>query len=252
MTPAGNDVASSGAAPRPGPEPITVLAGVNGAGKSSIFGEALRLRGEDFFNPDAYARELRAADPTLDVASANARAWEVGRAALARAIERREGFAFETTLGGRTITDLLHTAAQRGRDVEIFHVGLDSAERHIARVQARVARGGHDIPEARIRARYTDSRENLAALMPRLTLLAVFDNSAEADPDAGVAPEPRRLFVLERGRLLEMVPPAEMPAWAKPLATVALKLEQAHRAAGVRPALAPSVPGNPSSGPGGP
>ena len=50
---------------------------------------------------------------------------------------------------------------------------------------ARVRRGGHDIPEADIRRRYTSSQINLIRLMPRLTVLAVFDNSAQADPAVG-------------------------------------------------------------------
>src|SRR2546422_5178074 len=50
-------------------------------------------------------------------------------------------------------------------------VGLSSAELHIARVRARVAKGGHDIPEPRIRDRYDRSRLNLIHLMARLTEL---------------------------------------------------------------------------------
>jgi len=43
--------AKSGKVPRHAPT-LTVLAGVNGAGKSSIGGEALRASGAEYFNPD--------------------------------------------------------------------------------------------------------------------------------------------------------------------------------------------------------
>jgi predicted ABC-type ATPase len=44
---------------------IYVLAGVNGAGKSSIGGAAFRERGSDYYNPDEAAREIREAHPEL-------------------------------------------------------------------------------------------------------------------------------------------------------------------------------------------
>lgn len=65
-------------------------------------------------------------------------------------------------------------------------VGLDLPERHIARVAARVARGGHDIPEGMIRARYDSSRKNLLRLMPVLDNLAV----SEFDPAPVCPPNP--------------------------------------------------------------
>jgi len=52
---------------------------------------------------------------------------------------------------------LLAAALSAGIEVRIWHVGLASAELHIARVRARVAKGGHDIPEALIRDRYDRS-----------------------------------------------------------------------------------------------
>jgi len=76
---------------------------------------------------------------------------------------------------------------------------------HMARVRSRVARGGHDIPEEKIRQRYDQSRINLIELMPRLTELRVFDNSFDADPHAGHAPQPNLILHLAKGEILEMV-----------------------------------------------
>jgi len=55
----------------------------------------------------------------------------------------------------------------------MWYVGLEDPERNVARVAARVARGGHAIPEETIRARYPRSLENLIGLLPRLTALRV-------------------------------------------------------------------------------
>jgi predicted ABC-type ATPase len=42
---------------------IYVLAGVNGAGKSSIGGAAIRENGAEYFNPDEAARRIADANP---------------------------------------------------------------------------------------------------------------------------------------------------------------------------------------------
>ena len=201
---------------------LYVLAGTNGCGKSSIAGAMFRASGVDYFNPDEAAAAIRAANPGVSVHDANSAAWHEGKRLLERAIDEDGDFAFETTLGGTTITSLLAGAMQRGREVYVWYAGLASVELHLERVRRRVARGGHDIPEAEIRKRYDTSRLNLIALMPGLAGLRVYDNSAEADPATGEAPEPVLLLHVERGKLVAQAPLDEIPAWAKPILQVAL------------------------------
>lgn len=150
-------------------------------------------------------------------------AWHEGKRLLERAIAERLDFAFETTLGGHTISALLQKALAAGIEVRIWFVGLSSPELHMARVRSRVARGGHDIPDEKILERYDRSRINLIELMPRLTELRVFDNSFEADPHAGRAPRPTLILHLAKGKIEEMVDLAETPQWAKALVAAAVK-----------------------------
>ena len=201
-----------------------MLAGTNGAGKSSIAGAMLRQAGADYFNPDDAARLIRSASPGTSQEEANAAAWQQGKRLLERAIAERCDFAFETTLGGRTITRLLERALSSGIEVRVWYVGLDTPERHIARVRARVALGGHDIPEARVRDRFDTSRLNLIRLLPRLTELVVYDNSAEADPGSGAAPEPLLVLRWARGRITEACALPLTPGWAKPVLAAAMAL----------------------------
>jgi predicted ABC-type ATPase len=145
---------------------IWVLAGTNGAGKSSVAGAILRRSGGDYFNPDEVAQRLRSADSLLTQRQANAAAWAAGVRMLDEAIhERREHF-FETTLGGETIAGMLELAFDQGFEVRIWYVGLVSPELHLARIAARVARGGHHIPEADVRRRYDAGRRNLVRRRP--------------------------------------------------------------------------------------
>lgn len=202
---------------------IYVLAGTNGAGKSSIAGAMLLRQRVEYFNPDEAARRILAANPGISQTQANGAAWHEGKRLLERAIAERLDFAFETTLGGRTITALLERAASRGFEVRIWYVGLNGPELHIARVRARVVKGGHDIPEPRIRERYDASRLNLIRLLPSLSELWVYDNSKDADPDAGVAPEPRLVLHVRHGAVVGPRDLALTPEWAKAIVAAVMK-----------------------------
>lgn len=201
---------------------LYVLAGVNGAGKSSIGGYLLTQAGLTWFNPDTFARELMAATG-CDQSEANAAAWQEGVRRLDEAVAQSRQHAFETTLGGRTIPARIKAAAQ-SHDVMVWFCGLLSPELHITRVKARVRVGGHDIPEAKIRERYPMALENLIALMPYLAYLQVYDNSVEAAPGEAI-PDPVLVAEMESGRL---VWPTDLeslqctPEWAKPLLEAAL------------------------------
>ncbi|ASW90421.1 ZTL protein [Mycobacterium marseillense] len=206
------------------PAQIHVLAGVNGAGKSSVVGATIRDKGGQYYNPDEAAREIIAAKPGLGQAEANAAAWEQGRRLLQRAIDEGLDFTFETTLGGNTMPALLAEAAKRGLQVHVFYVGLDSADTCIERVRQRVRAGGHDISDADIRRRYRHSLINLVKLLPVLTGLRVYDNSASADPAIGQAPRPVLVLHMDRGRIVGPPDLSSTPAWAKPVVAAALDL----------------------------
>jgi len=203
---------------------IDVLAGTNGAGKSSIGGAIIRQNGANYFNPDEAARSLMARDLGLTQAQANSEAWQQGKRLLERAIDERLDFAFETTLGGNTISGLLAKAISVGIDVRIWYAGLESPELHIARVKARVAKGGHPIPDKDIYRRYERSRENLIELLPGLTALRIFDNTHDADPKTGTAPKPVLVLHMEGGRIVAPSDLGATPEWAKPIVAAAMKV----------------------------
>ena len=209
-----------------------MLAGCNGAGKSSIGGAALRASGAPYFNPDEAARAIVSANAgrsaPITQEQANSAAWTQGKRLLERALREHLDFAFETTLGGRTITELLLQAGRERHSVHIWFAGLANVELHLERVRRRVARGGHDIPEAKVRERYARSRENLIRLLPGLSFVRVYDNSAEADPAMGAQPSPVLLVEMQRRRIVH---PRNLrslltatPHWAKPIGNAALKL----------------------------
>lgn len=216
------------------PQPVLfVLAGVNGAGKSSVGGQALLDAGLDWFNPDRFAREL-IASTGQDPSSANAEAWAEGMRRLDEALGSGRNYAFETTLGGRTVASRLR-AATATHQLHILFFGLASAEQHLARVRARVAAGGHDIPPDLIRARYRQAQLNLVKLLPVVTHLQIYDNSAEAAND-GTIPDPLLVLDFHRGRVRhpradDAAGLAATPPWARALVEAALEVSQRSEAA---------------------
>jgi predicted ABC-type ATPase len=204
---------------------LYVLAGVNGAGKSSIGGHLLERVGLTWFNPDAFARDLmRATGCTQE--EANADAWQESIRRLDHAMATGTTHAFETTLGGRTVAAKIREATNT-HDVIVWFCGLATPEQHIRRVAARVRAGGHDIPESRIRERYPRALLNVVELMPHLTSLRVYDNSAEVGHGEAV-PDP--FLVLDMADGVLVFPAADSvkvlgrtPNWAKALVEAAFR-----------------------------
>jgi predicted ABC-type ATPase len=206
---------------------LYVLAGVNGAGKSSIGGHLLERDGLTWFNPDTFARELMATTG-CDQGMANAHAWRESMRRVDAAIAKGLNHAFETTLGGKSVAAKI-LEATKTHDVLIWFCGLSSPDLHIARVEARVAAGGHPIPEEKIRERYPNAQLNLIKLMPHAAYIKICDNSAEAAAD-GTVPDPLLVLEMENGRVISPAPDdlealQRVPEWAKPIFEAALRTQ---------------------------
>ena len=155
---------------------VIVLAGPNGAGKSTL-APAL-LRGQwgvtEFVNADVIARGLSAFDP--DRVAIQAGRIMLGR--LKELAERRETFAFETTLASRSFAPLLAQLIETGYRFRLVFVWLPDVEMALQRVRDRVRLGGHDVPEETIRRRYTAGGRNFLELYrPLADSWRVYDNS---------------------------------------------------------------------------
>lgn len=203
---------------------IVVLAGVNGAGKSSIGGEFAEAEEGTLFNPDTIAAQINALHPDISITLANAHGWQIGKALLESAIAEGRDYLFETTLGGNTIPALLEQAARAGHRVHVWFCGLESAELHIKRVRTRASRGGHDIPVEKIHQRWRSSRENLIRLLPHIHHLRMYDNSYEADPVAGERPRPILLLEMRAGKITAPDDLSGAPDWSQPIIAAAIHL----------------------------
>jgi len=137
---------------------VAVLAGINGAGKTTASLEILHnfLRIPIFVNADTIARGLNA----FDVESQAANAGRVMLDHLHQLAAARKSFAFETTLSGRAYATWLASLRVIGYQVQLFYYWLESPDLAIERVAERVRGGGHHVPDETIRRRYRLSIRN--------------------------------------------------------------------------------------------
>ena len=189
---------------------LIFVAGPNGAGKSTFFDEYLVELGLPYINADEVARRLRAAEPGATREAIDVRAFREAERLRQALLEARVSFCTETVFSdprGAKVR-FLRTAQKRGFAVVLVFIGLESAALSIARVHQRTLRGGHDIPDAKLRARFPRTLVNLRAAVGVVDDAFVFDNSSFDTPYRPVA-------VFERGRLVSRHPP--LPAWTRGL-----------------------------------
>lgn len=158
-----------------------VLAGPNGAGKTTAAPFLLRdtLAVGEFVNADLIAQGLSAFSPQAVGIAA-------GRLMLDRLNElarQRASFAFETTLASRTFASWLRARLSGGYHVHLVFLWLPSPEFALARVEARVAHGGHAVPEDTVRRRYVGGLRNFFHLyQPLATTWRFYDTSLDGAP----------------------------------------------------------------------
>lgn len=155
---------------------MVILAGANGAGKSTAAPELLQgeLAVREFVNADVIARGLSAFAPAGAAVAA-------GRVMLARLDEltrQRASFAFETTLASRSFAPRLRALRASGYSVHLLYLWLQSPDLAVRRVADRVQSGGHDIPLDVIVRRYRAGLRNFHTLYrPIVTTWTVLDCS---------------------------------------------------------------------------
>ena len=147
----------------------TIIAGVNGTGKSSLRGV---LEGEGanlgwIVDPNQIAEQNG-----MNTVKAAKQALAEIRSCLARSVS----FTQETTLSGRQAEKTLIQARKEGYYVTLYYVGLSSAEESLQRIENRVRKGGHAIPPEDVRRRYAKRWEALERAMPYCDEVIFYDN----------------------------------------------------------------------------
>ncbi len=137
---------------------LYIIAGPNGAGKTTasytILPDILNCR--EFVNADEIAKGLSPFNPdNIGI--------QAGRLMLSRMnelLESNVSFAIETTLATKTYKEVIQKAQQKGYDVILLFLSLNSINLAIKRVKTRVGEGGHNIAEEVIKRRFKSGLTN--------------------------------------------------------------------------------------------
>lgn len=160
--------------PKARPPTIYVIAGCNGAGKTTFAKQFLphEVKCLRFFNADEIARGLSPLKPS-------AGAVQAGRLLLMQienCLRRHETFALESTLSGKTYIRRFQHARQLGYAIEMHYLWLAQPSQAVARVRHRVRMGGHNVPAIDIRRRFKRSLAHLLDdYLPLATRWAFWD-----------------------------------------------------------------------------
>lgn len=183
--------------------PILVcLVGINGAGKSTFYREKLKQWKLPFINADILARE-RWPD------EADKHAYEAGRIVAEQRvslIEAGRSFVTETVFSHPSKLQLLELAMSSGFQTLLIYIHLQSEELAKFRVEERVARGGHPVPDDKIGPRYRRLFQQVKTAVPVVDKAMLFDNSRREAPFLHIA-------TIRSGVLTKSVNP--LPSWAK-------------------------------------
>ncbi len=153
-----------------------LVAGVNGSGKSTFTKTIVKSFADvTVIDPDAIARSITGSFATIDAASLAA--GKRALLAVQQCIERNQSFIVESTLSGAVYRRYLQQAKDAGFRTVLIYIALSSADLSAARVQNRVAEGGHNIPDDDIRRRYLRSFHNLKPHLRICDLAYIYDNS---------------------------------------------------------------------------
>lgn len=131
---------------------LYIISGCNGAGKTTASYSLLleMLQCSEFVNSDEFAKGLSPFDPS----KASIQASKYMLLKIRYLLRKQSDFAIETTLATRTLLNTVKMAQAAGYSVTLLYFWLRTPEMAIERVKARVAAGGHNIPEDTIVRRY--------------------------------------------------------------------------------------------------
>jgi len=184
---------------------VYVIAGPNGAGKSTFYETVLRPTLDvPFINADIIQRnELK--DPSMSAAYQAARIADSRREA---ALRDQISFATETTFSHPSKLELIAAAKAAGLQVVTYHINVRSPELSVKRVATRVRKGGHDVPEDKIRERYERNQALIREAALNSDFAFVYDNS-------GLNQRPSLAISFKLGKVLKVG--GQVPTWAREL-----------------------------------
>jgi len=165
-----------------------IVAGPNGSGKSTAY-EVANAEFEDrsfwIVNPDRLSARIAVAEE-MTLPDANLQAVTRIEQWLEASIAVHKTIGVETVLSTGKYRRLVDLARAKSYDIWLIYVLLDNPDLNVARVRTRVAKGGHDVPEDRIRSRYQRSLDQMPWFLQQADRAWIYDNSGSSLEQVGL------------------------------------------------------------------
>jgi predicted ABC-type ATPase len=181
---------------------LWVIAGGNGAGKTTFHRLFLAPRGIKLLNADVIAAEINPESPEKAGYRAAHLISRLGEDLLTEGIS----FCFETVFSHESKIDFVARAKALGYEIILVYIHLDTPALNEARVFQRVTEGGHNVPPEKIRTRIPRTMRHIATALSLADEAHLLNNSSRMDPYREVA-------VAKRGRRIRAIDP--LPKWAQ-------------------------------------
>lgn len=146
----------------------TVIGGVDGAGKSSLTGVLKAERSDlgKIIDVDKLAAQYGG------FIEGGKKAVQLQQQYIAKGIS----FTQETTLSGQRPLRMIREAKEAGYHVRLFYIGISTAQEALKRIENRVAKGGHNIPEQHVLRRFEERCAALAKVLNYVDEAVLYDN----------------------------------------------------------------------------
>ena len=86
------------------------------------------------------------------------------------------GRTFITTLSGHRILNTVKRAMEKDYYIRLYYVGLNTVEESLVRIENRVKKGGHNIPDADVKRRFNKRFEDLTTILQYCDEATFYDN----------------------------------------------------------------------------
>lgn len=183
---------------------LWVLAGGNGAGKSTFYRTRLAPKGMPFVNADIVAKLLYPHAPELHSYDA---AMLAGQMRLQLLREGRS-FCFETVFSHPSKIDFVAQAKTLGYEIILVFIHLSDISLNQARIAQRVSEGGHHVPDDKVLSQIPRVLKLIRQTLPLCDQIYILDNSRTDNPFLQVA-------VIRSGQINYQQ--HAMPDWAREL-----------------------------------
>lgn len=186
---------------------LIVIAGPNGSGKTTITSRVLQhdwLEDSLYINPDNVAQHMFG---DWNNQEAVLKAAQYCQKQREECLKNKHSMIFETVMSTDEKINFIQRAKEAGFFIRLFFVGTSSPTINASRIAARVMKGGHDVPIAKIISRYAKSIINCGIASQYADRTYVYDNSTD-----GV--EAQLLFRMTDGKVFKKYV-TEIPEWAQ-------------------------------------